>query len=45
MQVKRTEGAGHAFDMMATLTNQQLNHYDGVVVVASYLLFAKPYSY
>lgn len=30
-----TERAGHAFDVMASTTNEELNSYDGAVAVVS----------
>ena len=30
-----TQRAGHAFDLMFSLTNRELNTYDGVVAVVS----------
>ncbi len=30
-----TERAGHAFDVMASLANKELNSYDGVIAVVS----------
>lgn len=35
LQVVVTERAGHAFDVMASLANKELNSYDGVIAVVS----------
>lgn len=33
-----TQRAGHAFDMMTSATNEELNSYDGVLAVVSDLI-------
>lgn len=38
-QVTVTERAGHAFDVMASMTNRELSSYDGVVAVVSIFSF------
>lgn len=38
-QVTVTERAGHAFDVMASMTNRELSSYDGVVAVVSIFRF------
>lgn len=35
MQVTVTQRAGHAFDMMTSITDTELNSYDGVIAVVS----------
>ena len=30
-----TQRAGHAFDVMASISNEELNSYDGVIAVVS----------
>lgn len=31
-----TQRAGHAFDVMASISNEELNSYDGVIAVVSH---------
>ena len=39
-----TERAGHAFDVLASITNRELDSYDGVLAVVSTFTFTFSFS-
>lgn len=45
VQVIVTERAGHARDMLSSITNRELNLYDGVVAVVSSCILPLPRIY